>query len=67
MDTHVAATRAVAGPSSSLDLASVAIAPSHDASIGRWPGWARLAILIGGSAALWAGIGWIAFRILKLG
>ena len=29
--------------------------------------WARLAILIGGSAALWAGLGWVALRILKMG
>jgi len=34
----------------------------------RWSaGWTRLAILIGGSVALWAGLAWLAFRILKLG
>ena len=53
MDTHVAATRAVTVPSVSLNQ--------------RWPVWSRLAILLGGSAVLWAGLGWVAFQILKLG
>jgi hypothetical protein len=42
-------------------------ASSPEPDVGRWPGWARLAILIGGSAALWAGLGWVALAILKLG
>jgi hypothetical protein len=67
VDTHVAATPAVAAPSVSLDLGAVAAAPSHELRVGRWPGWSRLAILIGGSAILWAGLGWVAFRVLKLG
>jgi hypothetical protein len=66
VNTQVAATRAVARPPSSLDLAAVALAPSREPAVGRWPGWMRLAILIGGSAALWIGLGWIALRILKL-
>jgi hypothetical protein len=53
VDTHVAATQSVTVPSVSLDR--------------RWPVWSRLAILIGGSAVLWAGLGWVAFQILKLG
>ena len=67
MNTHISATRVVAGPSSSIDLASPAVAPTHEPDVERWPGWARLAILIGGSAALWAGLGWVALRILKMG
>jgi hypothetical protein len=66
VDTHVAATPAVVAPSVSLDLGAVA-APSQDLQIGRRPGWTRLAILLGGSAVLWAGLGWLAFRVLKLG
>jgi hypothetical protein len=63
VDTHAAATRVVAGPSSPRGLAS----SSREPIGGRWPAWARLAILIGGSAALWAGLGWIALRVLELG
>ena len=63
MDTHAAATRVVAGPSSPLNLAASPRGPID----GRWPGWARLAILIGGSIALWAGLGWIAMRVVNLG
>ncbi len=59
------ATSAVARPAS-LDLA-VAPAPSDEPAVVRWPGWARLAVLIGGAAGLWAGLGWIALRVLKLG
>jgi hypothetical protein len=62
----VAATRAVAPSPSSVDLGQTAPAPSHEPEIRRWPGWARLLILIGGSAALWGGIGWTALRLLKL-
>jgi hypothetical protein len=66
VDTHVAARPAVAAPSISLDLGAAAAAPSQELQVGRWPGWTRLAILIGGSAILWAGLGWLAFRVLKL-
>jgi hypothetical protein len=67
VDTHVAATPVVAAPSVSLDLGAVAAAPSREPQVGRWPGWGRLAVLLGGSAILWAGLGWLAFRVLKLG
>jgi len=63
----VAVTQVVAGLSRSRTLNAVAVAPSAEPAVERWPGWMRLAILIGGSAALWAGLGWVAFRILKLG
>jgi len=67
VDTHVAATQAVAASPVSLDLGAVAVAPSHEPQVRRWPGWSRMAILVGGSAILWAGLGWLAFRVLKLG
>jgi hypothetical protein len=67
VDTHVAATPAIAVPSVSLDLAAVSAAPSRELELGRWPVWRRLAILIIGSALLWAGLGWVAFQVLKLG
>jgi hypothetical protein len=66
VDTPVVATPVVAAFSVSLDLGAVAAAPSQEPAVGRWPGWARLTVLIGGSAALWAGLAWLAFRILKL-
>jgi hypothetical protein len=62
----VVATHAVARPPSRT-LRAVASAPSDEPVVERWPGWTRLAILIGGSVALWAGLAWLAFRILKLG
>jgi hypothetical protein len=42
-------------------------APAHDAAVGRWPGWARLAVLVGGSAILWAVLAWVALLVMKLG
>ncbi len=67
MDTlEVAATHA-ASPSSSPNVSVLAVAPSDEPRIGRWPGWVRLAILLGSGAGLWAGIAWLAFHILKLG
>lgn len=63
VDTHAAATPIVVAPAVSL----IAAAPSRELQVGRWPVWSRLAILIGGSAVLWAGLGWVAFQILKLG
>jgi hypothetical protein len=63
----VVATHVVAGLSRSRDRGVVAAARSDEPAIERWPGWTRLAVLIGGSAALWAGLAWVAFRILKLG
>ena len=62
----VAATRAVAPSPSSIDLGQTAAAPSNEPDVRRWPGWARLLILIGGSTALWGAIGWAAARLLKL-
>lgn len=59
------ATSAVARPAS-LDRA-VARAPSDEPEVVRWPGWARLAVLVGGAVGLWVGLGWIALRVLKLG
>jgi hypothetical protein len=61
----VAATHAVA-TSSPVDLAALP-APPDEPQIGRWPGWARLAIIVGGSAVLWGGIAWAAARVLHLG
>jgi hypothetical protein len=61
------ATSVVARPVAPLDIGAVAPAPADEPAVTRWPGWARLVILIGGAAGLWAGIGWIAFRVLKLG
>ena len=63
----VAVTHVVAGLPRSRTSNTVTIAPLDEPAVGRWPGWARLAILVGGSAALWAGLAWVAFRILKLG
>ena len=56
----------MAMPSPSQNLGAIG-APPHDPSIERWPVWARLAILIGVSAGLWAAIGWVAYRIAQLG
>jgi hypothetical protein len=63
----VAATSVAVAPPLSRDRRVMAATPSHEPDVGRWPVWARLAILIGGSAALWAGLGWVALRILKMG
>ena len=63
----IAATQVAARRSSSVDLGAVVAAPADEPFVGRWPGWARLAVLIGGSAALWAVIGWLALRVLRLG
>ncbi len=67
VNTHTAAPRAVAVTSLSLDLGKAAAAPQKELQVGRWPGWSRMAILVGASAILWAGLGWVAFRVLKLG
>ena len=54
MDTlDMAATHAGAGPSSSLDVGA---ASADEPAIDCWPGWARVTIVFGSSAALWAGI-----------
>jgi len=66
VDTHVAASPVVAARSVSLDLGVVA-SPSRELEVGRWPCWARLMILVGASGALWVALGWLAFRVLKLG
>jgi len=63
----VVATHVVARPSRLRTLNAVAPAPSDEPVVGRWSGCTRMAILIGGSAALWAGLAWVAFRVLKLG
>jgi hypothetical protein len=63
----VTATQVVAKPPSPVGLGQAVGAPSEEPQVGRWPGWARLLILVGGSAALWGVIGWAAFRFLKLG
>ena len=63
----VAGAQVAARRSSSLDLGAVVAAPADEPFVGRWPGWARLAVLLGGSLALWAIIGWLALRVLKLG
>jgi hypothetical protein len=58
MDTlDMAATHAVARRSSLLDAGA---ASADEPSVDCWPGWARVTIVFGSSAALWAGI-------LKLG
>src|SRR6185312_6232161 len=62
----VAATPVVVVPSRSRDLGATVAAPSHEPDIARWPGWIRLAILIGGSAVLWGVLAWVAFQILAL-
>jgi hypothetical protein len=62
----VAVTGVAAAPSRTRDQGAKAIAPSHEPAVGRWPGWTRLAILLGGSAALWAGLAWVAVLVLKL-
>ena len=66
MDTHLVATPAAVAPSVSLGLGAV-VSASQEHEIGRWPVWSRLAILLGGSAVLWAGLGWVAFRVMQLG
>jgi len=50
-----------------LDLSAVAVAPQDEPAIQRWPGAVRLGILLGGAAAVWVAIGWIALRIAHLG
>ena len=65
MNIHVAEPRDVAGPPASRDARAVA-ALWPEPVVPRSPGWVRMAILLGGSLALWAGLGWVAFRILKL-
>jgi hypothetical protein len=67
VETHAAATPVVAVSSMPLDLGAIAAAPSQKLQVGRWPGWSRLALLIGGSAILWTGLGWVALQVLKLG
>jgi hypothetical protein len=64
---EIAATDVVASPKPVLDLGAVAIAPADEPSIGRWPGWVRMTILLGGAVALWGGIGWIAVQVFRLG
>jgi hypothetical protein len=61
------ATDAVAPRTPVLDLGAVAPAPNDEPTIERWPGWARVGILLGGTAALWAGIGWAAVTVFRLG
>jgi hypothetical protein len=60
------ATNVVAPPKPVLDLSAVAIAPADEPAVGRWPGWVRVSILLGGAGALWAGIGWIAVQVVHL-
>ncbi len=67
MDTHAAATQVAIARSVSLGLGPVSSTPPQDLEIGRWPVWRRLAFLLGGSAILWAGLGWLAFRVMQLG
>ncbi len=67
VDTHAAATPVAIARSVSLGLGPVSSAPPQDLEAGRWPVWSRLAILLGGSAVLWAGLGWLAFRVMQLG
>ena len=64
---EINATNVAVTPMPVLDLSAVAIAPPHEPDIGRWPGWARVGILLGGAGALWAGIGWIAVQVFRLG
>ena len=63
----IAATDVAVTPMPVLDLSAVAVAPPHEPAVDRWPGWVRLTHLLGGAAGLWAGIGWIAVQVLKLG
>jgi hypothetical protein len=63
----VAATPVATVPSRTRVLGSKAAAASHEAAVGRWPGWARLALLVGGSAILWGVLAWVALLVLKLG
>ncbi len=68
----VAVTPVAAAPSRTRDLARLrdlaarAAASSPEPAVDRWPVWTRLAILVGGSAALWAGLAWVAVLVLKL-
>lgn len=62
----VAATPVVAMPSRSRDLGVMTAAPAHEPDVAKWPAWTRLAILIGGSAVLWAGLGWVGYQIFAL-
>ena len=62
----VAPTQVGAVPSRSRDLGAMAAAPAHEPDIARWPAWTRLSILVGGSAVLWAGLAWVALKILAL-
>ncbi len=36
-----------------------------DGEVVRYPLWARVALLVGGSALCWAGIIWVATRLLR--
>jgi hypothetical protein len=62
----VAATPVVAVPSRSRDLGATVAAPAHEPDVALWPAWTRLSILIGGSAVLWAGLAWVALKVLAL-
>ena len=57
----------VVAPKSVREFGAVAKAPAGEPAVGRWPGWLRVLILFGGAAGLWAGIAWIAMRVMKLG
>lgn len=66
MDTFAIAATRVATSSSSAALGQ-GVFPSYEPPAGRLPLWARLAVMVGASAALWALIGWTAmFLVLKL-
>jgi hypothetical protein len=62
----VAATPVVVVPSRSRELVATTAAPAYEPEVVRWPAWTRLAILIGGSAVLWAGLGWVGYQVLAL-
>ena len=47
-------------------MGAATASPADEPQVGRWPGWARLGILVGGSAALWGGIAVAAVRVLSL-
>ena len=59
----VAAAHTVAERSSPWEVRT---APWGEPKVERWPGWARLMILLGSSAVLWAGIVWTAIQLAKL-
>lgn len=64
---NITATDIVAPPKPVLDLGAVAVAPVDEPAVGRWPGWVRVSILLGGAGALWVGLGWIALQVIHLG